>query len=198
MKIHDISQEIFSCAVYPGDDAPQMQPVKRIAQGDTYNLTNFSMCAHNGTHIDAPFHFLADGNTAEQIPLDKTIGYCYVADFCGILTASNVQQILAQAQQSHSGAELRILFKGDTILTDESAQALANCGVQLVGVESQTVGNDNNFVAVHKTLLQAQIVILEGIVLKNVQQGVYFLCAQPLPLAGSDGSPTRAILVELQ
>lgn len=198
MKIHDISQEVFSCVVYPGDDAPVSQPVKRMSNGDTYNLTNFSMCAHNGTHIDAPFHFLADGNTVEQLPLHKTVGYCYVAEFCGTLTSTDVQNILAQAKQCHSGAELRILFKGDVDITIEASQALAESGVQLVGVQSQTVGNDNNFVDVHKTLLKAQIVLLEGLALQNVQQGAYFLCAQPLALKGSDGAPTRAILIELE
>lgn len=197
MKIYDISQEVFTSAVYPGDDAPQMQVVKRIAQGDAYNLTNFSMCAHNGTHIDAPFHFLADGNTAEQIPLDKTVGHCFVADFVGTLTETDVQQILAQAQTAYSGAELRILFKNDVVITEESATALANAGVQLLGTTSQSFGDDNNFVAVHKTLLQADVVLLEGLVLQDVDQGCYFLCAQPLALGGSDGSPVRAILIEM-
>ena len=198
MKIHDISQEIFSCVVYPGDDAPQMQPVKRIASGDTYNLTNFSMCAHNGTHIDAPFHFLEDGNTVEQISLDKTVGYCFVTDFVGILTPQDVDAILVQAKQAQSGAQHRILFKNDADITVESAEIIANCGVQLVGTTSQTVGNDNNFVAVHKTLLKGEIVLLEGLVLQNIPQGAYLLCAQPLALKGSDGAPVRAILVELE
>ena len=196
MKFYDISQEVFSCVVYPGDDAPIAQPVKRMSNGDTYNLTNFSMCAHNGTHIDAPFHFFEDGNTVENIPLHKTIGYCYVVDFCGTLTSQHVQAILAQAKLAHNGAQLRILFKGDVRITESSAQALANSNVQLVGVQSQTVGDDTNFVAVHKTLLKAQIVLLEGLVLKNVQQSAYFLCAQPLALKGSDGSPVRAVLIE--
>ena len=196
MKIYDISQEVFSCKVYPGDDAPIAQPVKRMSNGDTYNLTNFSMCAHNGTHIDAPFHFFEDGNTVENIPLHKTIGYCYVVDFCGTLTSQHVQTILAQAKLAHNDAQLRILFKGDVRITEGSAQALANGNVQLVGVESQTVGDDANFVAVHKTLLKAQIVLLEGIVLNDVQQGVYFLCAQPLDLKGFDGAPVRAVLIE--
>lgn len=197
MKFYDISQEIFSCVVYPGDDVPQMKAVKRMSNGDAYNLTNFSMCAHNGTHIDAPFHFFEQGNTVEQIPLEKTIGYCYVAEFCGDLTSQDVVNIIAKAQKSHVGAELRILLKGDVSITEDAAQTFVNSNVQLVGVQSQTVGNDTNFVDVHKLLLGAQIVILEGLVLKNVQQGVYFLCAQPLALEGADGAPTRAILIEM-
>ena len=197
MKIHDISQKVLSCKVYPGDDAPMLQPVKRMANGDAYNLSNFSMCAHNGTHIDAPFHFLADGNTVEKIDLQKTVGYCFVTDFVGSLSATDAINLLDQAKQLCSGAELRILFKNDVVITEQSATALANAGVQLVGTTSQTVGDDNNFVAVHKTLLQAQVVLLEGLVLDAVQQGVYFLCAQPLALEGADGAPTRAILIEL-
>ena len=197
MKIHDISQKVLSCKVYPGDDAPMLQPVKRMANGDTYNLSNFSMCAHNGTHIDAPFHFLADGNTVEKIDLQKTVGYCFVTDFVGSLSAKDAINLLEQAKQLCSGAELRILFKNDVVITEQSATALANAGVQLVGTTSQTVGDDNNFVAVHKTLLQAQVVLLEGLVLDAVQQGVYLLCAQPLALEGADGAPTRAILIEL-
>ena len=66
MKIHDISQEVFSCAVYPGDPKPERQVLCATAEGEAYNLTAFSMCAHNGTHVDAPFHFLGDGKTVEQ------------------------------------------------------------------------------------------------------------------------------------
>ena len=197
MKIHDISQEVFTSIVYPGDDAPQMQAVKRIANGDTYNLTNFSMCSHNGTHIDAPFHFLADGKTVEQIDLNKTVGYCFVSDFVGTLTPQDVDAILTQAQIAHDSAQQRILFKNDAVITEESAQALANAGVQLLGTTSQTVGDESNFVSVHKRLLKAEIILLEGLVLQNVAQGTYFLCAQPLAIGGSDGAPVRAVLIEM-
>ena len=70
MKIHDISQEVFSCCVYPGDPAPERMVSDSMEKGDLYNLTAFSMCAHNGTHIDAPFHFLKDGKTIDAINLE--------------------------------------------------------------------------------------------------------------------------------
>lgn len=60
MKVMDISQEVFSCWVYPGDPTPQRQRLASMEAGDLYNLSQFSMCAHNGTHIDAPTHFLRD------------------------------------------------------------------------------------------------------------------------------------------
>lgn len=216
MKIYDISQEVFSCNVYPGDDAPQMQPVCRMDRGDTYNLTNMSMCVHNGTHIDAPFHFFNDGTTVENIPLSKMVGYCFVTDFNGILTAKDVQNIVNQAKNyaiptrkdvsTTSNATQnpplddcwqRILFKGDVTVTPQSAQELVTLGVQLVGTTEQTFGTKNTLADVHKTLLSAQVVMLEGVRLQHVPQGQYLLCAQPLCLAGCDGSPTRAILIEM-
>ena len=69
-QLIDISQEVFSCKVYPGDPAPEMIPQMRISDGEVCNLTAFSMCAHNGTHVDAPFHFLPDGKTIDRIPLE--------------------------------------------------------------------------------------------------------------------------------
>ena len=69
MKVYDISQEVFSCKVFPGDPKPERQQLKTIEK-DFYNLTAFSMCAHNGTHVDAPAHFLPDSPTIEKIPLE--------------------------------------------------------------------------------------------------------------------------------
>ena len=80
MKIHDISQEVFSSAVYPGDPAPVKQTLCDMAAGELYNLTAFSMCAHNGTHIDAPLHFIADGKSVDELALDATVGLAYVAE----------------------------------------------------------------------------------------------------------------------
>ena len=71
MKIYDISQEVFNCAVYPGDMAPQKIEDMRMERGDLYNLTSFQMCAHNGTHVDAPFHFIKDGKTVEALALER-------------------------------------------------------------------------------------------------------------------------------
>ena len=76
MKIHDISQEVFSCKVYPGDPAPSRVEERRMAKGDLYNLTSFAMGAHNGPHVDAPYHFIEGGDTVEAIPLEKSVGYC--------------------------------------------------------------------------------------------------------------------------
>lgn len=107
MKIYDISQELFSCAVHPGDPEPERVIVSSSAAGDLYNLSSFAMCAHNGTHIDAPFHFLHNGKTVDQMDLSHFVGDCYVARHAGDVTAEDAQAILRKA----NGAE-RILIGG--------------------------------------------------------------------------------------
>lgn len=190
----DISQEIFSCKVFPGDPAPAMQRIQSIEQGDICNLTAFSMCAHNGTHVDAPFHFLPDGNTIEKVSLEAFVGNCYVARFTGDLTADDAENILAKAQAAD--APERILIAGNATVTAAAAKVFAQSKIKLLGNESQTVGPEDAPMEVHRILLGADIVLLEGIVLTDVAEGKYLLSAAPLNLAGCDGAPCRAVLID--
>ena len=195
MKIYDISQEVFGCKVYPGDPAPKREIVCSMSDGALYNLTAFSMCAHNGTHIDAPYHFLSDGDTVEKIPLSKVVGYAFVAEHEGILCALDAKKILKEATSASPDAAKRILIKGKTTVSYEAAEVFASSGVELIGNESQTVGPEEAPMAVHKLLLAAKLVLLEGVRLSHVPGGVYFLFAAPLSLSKSDGAPCRALLV---
>lgn len=190
MKLYDISQEVFSCTVYPGDPAPQRQVLSATADGDLYNLTSFYMCAHNGTHIDAPFHFLDRGKTVDRMGLEPFVGECYVACHRGDVAASDAQAILEKAR----GAG-RILIAGDITVTAEAAEVFASSGIRLLGNESQTVGPANAPMQVHLILLNQGIALLEGVVLKDVPEGTYFLSAAPLNLGGADGAPCRAYLM---
>ena len=190
MKLYDISQEVFSCAVYPGDPAPRKEQLCARASGQLYNLTAFSMCAHNGTHVDAPFHFLEDGKTVDRMGLEVFVGECYVARHQGNVSASDAGSILEKAQ----GAR-RILIAGDATVTEEAAAFFADAGILLLGNESQTVGPENGPMQVHKILLGRGIALLEGIALGKVPEGRYFLNAAPLNLAGADGAPCRAWLL---
>ena len=192
MKIYDISQEVFSCAVYPGDPKPEKQTLSSTACGDLYNLTAFSMCAHNGTHIDVPFHFLGNGKTVEQMNLEHFVGDCFLARHHGPVTAPDARAILSRA----AGIR-RILIAGDATVTEEAATVFAGSGILLLGNESQTVGPENAPMAVHKILLHRDIVLLEGVVLTNIPEGRYLLNAAPLNLAGADGAPCRAWLMEV-
>lgn len=198
MKIYDISQEVFSCEVFPGDEPPQKEEVMRMSEGALYNLTSLHMCAHNGTHVDAPFHFIADGATIEEIPLDKMIGPAFVAAADGEVTESVAKEILKKANSADKEAVRKLLIKGRGVVSAEAAEVFAQAGVDLIGVELQSVGPVDAPMAVHKVLLGAEVVLLEGIRLGEVEEGVYFLNAAPISLGGSDGAPCRAVLLDLQ
>ena len=193
MKLYDISQEVFSCAVYPGDPSPRREVLSSTAEGAVYNLTAFSMCAHNGTHIDAPFHFVPEGKTVEALPLKTFVGDCFVARHRGDVTADDARAILEK-----SGGAARILIAGEATVTEEAARVFAASGIRLLGNESQTVGPENAPMAVHLALLKHSVALLEGIVLTNIPEGRYFLSAAPLNLAGADGAPCRAILIDME
>ena len=196
MKIYDISQEVFSCQVYPGDSVPEKKVLSLMEKGELYNLTAFSMCAHNGTHIDAPFHFLKDGKTVDAICLEAFVGMAYVAEHHGIVSGDDAIEIMEKAKGQNLEVAKRILIKGSAEVSLEAAKVFASSGILLLGNESQTVGPENAPMAVHQVLLGADVILLEGIRLKDVSEGVYFLNAAPLNLFGADGSPCRAILID--
>ncbi len=198
MKIYDISQEIFSCKVYPGDPSPLKETVCSMDKGELYNLTAFSMCAHNGTHIDAPYHFINHGKTVEQIPLYKVVGMAYVTEHSGIFTGDDAKSVLEKAEGNHPEAVKRILIKGEATVSIEAASVFAKAGIYLIGNESQTVGPEESPMEVHKILLEREVVLLEGIRLQHVPEGVYLLSAQPISLGGSDGAPCRAVLIKME
>lgn len=199
MKIYDISQEVFGCAVYPGDPAPERQVMLSISEGKMCNLTAFNMCAHNGTHVDAPFHFINEGRTIDQVDIDRFVGYCYVASHDGDITAEDAKKIMNRAKDAAGDTDCynRILVKGEATMTEEAAKVFADNKIKLFGNESQTVGPLDAPMDVHLIMLGAEIVLLEGIRLSEVPDGVYLLNAAPLNLGGSDGAPCRAILMSL-
>ena len=195
MKIYDISQEVFGCKVYPNDPMPEKIVLKSMQKGDVYNLTAFNMCAHNGTHIDAPFHFIKDGKTIDEICLEAFVGMAYVAEHHGLVTGDDAKEIIEKAKKQNLEASKRILIKGEVEVSLEAAKVFASSDILLLGNEPQTVGPQNAPMAVHLTLLGANVVLLEGIRLGEVYEGVYFLNAVPLNLSGADGSPCRAVLI---
>ena len=195
MKIIDISQELLSARVYKGDPTPKIDTVSDMKNGDLYNLSVLSMCLHNGTHIDAPRHFFERGKTVDEMPLEAFVGRCYVAEHQGYVTENNAKAILEKAL-SENAAE-RILLKGDLTVTEEAAKEFAEAKIKLLGNESQSVGPENAPMTVHKILLSAEVVLLEGIVLNEAEEGVYLLSAAPLNIKDAEGSPCRAWLMEI-
>ena len=165
MKIYDISKELFSSSVYPGDPAPEKELFYSTKEGDVCNLTRLTLGSHNGTHLDAPRHFFQEKHGADQI-----------------------RKLLEPDTR-------KLLIKGEILLTPEAAQVMAERKLDLIGVEGQTVGEGETQISIHRILLEAEVVILEGILLEEVTPGYYFLAAQPLKMEGLDGSPVRPVLL---
>ena len=195
MKIIDISQEVLSCRVYEGDPTPKSERVMDMKKGEMYNLSMFSMCAHNGTHIDAPLHFFENGCSVDQIPLEHFVGECFVAEENGEIDEEKATKILKKAQGFR--ANKRILIKGDVTVLESGARAFSDAKILLLGNESQTVGPEDAPMATHLILLGADVVLLEGIRLDGIAEGRYLLSAAPLDLEGCEGSPCRAMLIEI-
>lgn len=191
MKIYDLSKELFSAAVFPGDPAPAKTPFRTISQTCPCNLTVLTLGSHNGTHMDAPKHFVAGAKDIAQVPLEKCVGPCTVASHTGRLEAEDAQKLLR-------GGVQRLLIRGEMEITVEAAQVFAASGLWFLGVEGMTVGGPETGADVHRTLLSAEIVILESAVLDGVPDGTYFLSNAPLRMQGLDGSPCRPLLIDFE
>ena len=191
--IYDISQEVLSCHVWPTDPTPERKVLDRISNGAFCNVTALSMCAHNGTHVDAPNHFIDSGRTVDQMGLEPFVGDCWVARHTGNVTAADAEAFLEKARAA--GADRRMLIAGKATVTAEAARVFADAGLLLLGNESQTVGPEDGPMVVHLILLGADMALLEGVVLTDVPEGKYMLSAAPLNFAGFEGSPCRAYLI---
>ena len=197
MKIIDISREIFSTPVYPGDPVPQKRLVSSMEKGASYNLSLLTMGVHNATHVDAPKHFLADGSTVEQLPLEAVVGEVFVAEHEGEVKERDAWEILRKAKAISNECAKRLLIKGEATVTEEAASVFAKEGLLLVGNESQSVGPLLSPMRVHKILLSAQTVLLEGVDLREAREGRFLLSAAPILLAGCEGAPCRALLLDV-
>ena len=195
--IYDITQPLLESAVFPGHPKPESALVESIERGDGCNLTKVAFCVHNGTHVDAPRHFYRDGRSIDQVSLEKFIGPAYVEKHDGYVTEQDARGMLQRAEAARAGASRRLLIAGDATVTLEAAKVFAEAGVYLVGNDSQTVGPSDSPAAVHYELLGAEVVLLEGVRLGAVPDGAYLLNCAPLRLTGSDGSPCRAVLMDL-
>ncbi|MBR6647125.1 MAG: cyclase, partial [Clostridia bacterium] len=126
------------------------------------------------------------------------VGMAYVAEHKGVLSEADSIKIIKKAKEQSYEASKRILIKGDAEVSAEAAKVFASSEILLLGNESQTVGPKDAPMTVHQILLAANVILLEGIRLSEVSEGVYLLNAAPLNLSGADGSPCRALLINLE
>lgn len=190
MKLIDITRELTKAPVYPGDPTPKLQPLTRISLGDSCNTTAISACLHNGTHMDAPRHFLPEGAAIHQVELEACIGECTVIACDGLLLGDAAEELLPHLKK-------RVLLKGTVQLTPSAAFVLSTAGVRLLGVEQPSVAPPEYTQEVHRQLLGTGMVLLEGLDLSNAEVGeTYLLMAAPVKIADADGAPVRAVLAE--
>ena len=190
MYIHDISRDTLTTPVFEGDPPTEATLIKTI-ENDGYNLTALSMCAHSGTHIDAPLHFYEEGSSIDELRLNAFYGKCTVITVHGILTGADMDKLLPYCKK-------RILFHGDggTYISHSAAIVLAQSRVVLVGTDADSIAPPFDEAKPHRELAKANIAVIENLDLSAVADGEYELCAFPLRLGGIEAAPCRAILLE--
>jgi len=208
MSFHDISLKLTGETLRWVTAPPfELEERRRMSKGDPNNSSALNMSVHSGTHIDAPFHFVADGNTIDQLPVDRFIGpaLVYAVEAERYITKEHVAGIRLD------GAT-RVLFKTRNsellhqreydpdfvAFSVEAAQSLVELGVELVGLDYLSVAHADEQVPVHRAFLDHGVVLLEGIDLSAVAPGHYELMCLPIPLGDSDGAPCRAVLRDLE
>lgn len=210
MKFLDISLPVSpDLPVWPGDPPIILQRYRSISQGNASNDTRLACSVHAGTHVDAPAHFLEKGATIEQLPLDILIGPALVAELPQIdvitpeiLNAlpirSETTRLLFKTKNSALWAEPNPRFNPDYVaLSAEAARWIVRKGFRLVGIDYLSIQKfDDPEPFTHSILLDAGIVIVEGLDLQNIRPGRYQLICLPLKLLASDGAPARVVLIE--
>ena len=210
MKIFDISLAISqSLPVWPGDPPIVLEQIESMDSGAHVNISRLSVSVHIGTHVDAPHHFLNNGRTVEQLPLDVLTGPCYVTqlpDGVDAITSDalesipipeNVTRVLFGTSNSRLWARGVEQFQEDFVaVTQDGAEWLVRRDIRLVGVDYLSVAPHGDSAPTHKVFLEAGVVVVEGLELSAVPRGFYDLYCLPLKLLGSDGAPARAILIQ--
>jgi arylformamidase len=209
MRTYDITLTISpDMVVWPKDPPITLNRFSKIKEGAEANISHIQMSVHTGTHIDAPFHFLDEGDTVEKIPIDLLFGRAYVLhlpDEVDLITRELVEnstipprtkRVLFRTRNSEIWKSNRKTFdKNFVALAPDAAEYLVRRGVKLVGIDYLSIAPFEDSVPTHYTLLRAGIVVLEGLDLSEVRQGRYTLYCLPLKIEGVDGAPARAILV---
>jgi len=213
MKIYDVSVPISDeTPVYEGDPKVEIETSNAISRGDAANVSKLCFGAHTATHVDAPNHFIEGAGKVDALPFEVLIGKARVVELPKDVIAiedshvkganlQGVERVLFKTRNSdfwkNSGQDFR---KDFTYIAPEAAKELVNLGIKLVGIDYLSVekfGSED--FGTHLTLLSAQVVIIEGLDLREVSAGDYELICLPMKIAGGtgDGAPARTVLREI-
>ncbi len=205
MKLIDVTVPLdANLPVYPGNTPFNVEPIKRIARGDSSNVSTLHLSAHTGTHVDAPRHFFDDGPGVESLALELLLGRTRVVELLnrkaiapGDLAALDLSEdlrVLFKTHNSHlwGSSEFRTDYLG---ITEAAARYLVDHGVKVVGVDYLSVEEFKKPGApAHHILLGGGTIVIEGLNLRDVEPGIYDMFCLPLRIVGADGAPARVIL----
>jgi arylformamidase len=210
MKILDISVPVSrGLPVWPGDPRIVLERSQSITDGNESNDSRIACSVHSGTHVDAPKHYVDEGSTVENLPLDVLLGPAWVVHLPAedIITPEKLEtltippdtkRLLFKTRNSSFWENPNHSFKSEYVaLSAEAAEWIVSKGIRLVGIDYLSVQlfTDREPLT-HRLLLEAGVVIIEGLDLRSVGPGLYQLICLPLKLVGSDGAPARAVLIE--
>jgi arylformamidase len=206
MPLLDVSLRLSpDLPAYPGNPPFELVPVKRIARGDSSNVSALHLGTHTGTHVDAPRHFFDAGIGVDRLPPDVLVGPARLAHFPHVravtaelmqdLDLSGVTRLLLRTDNSNGWAGASRFNQDFVYLAEDGARLLVDRGVRLVGVDYLSV---ERFKApgapTHHALLAAGVVVVEGLDLSAAPPGDYELMCLPLKIGDGDGAPARVLL----
>jgi arylformamidase len=205
MKLIDVSVPLDAqLPTYPHNTPFTLEPIKRLARGDSSNVSTLHMSAHTGTHVDAPRHFFDEGAGTDALPLELLMGRARVIevasragvtaeDLHGIDFSEDIRVLIKTHNSRLWGSPE---FHGDYVgVTESAAKHLVEHGIKVVGVDYLSVEQFRKPGApAHHILLGAGTIVIEGLDLRDVEPGIYEMFCLPLRIVGSDGAPARVVL----
>lgn len=212
MKVHDVTLTLRpDMPTWPNEQGPRVEPLKRMARGDSSNVSVVTFGDHTGTHVDPPVHFIEGAGGIDTLPLDALVGPCQVVGYEGddhisqkwlegAGIAPGIERLAFRTRNSERWADPASGFDKDFLALDETAAHwLVRRGIKLVGVDYLSVepfGSGKLGHPVHVALLTAGVVIVEGLDLHEVKPGPYEIVCGPLKIRNGTGSPARVFLIE--
>lgn len=191
-RVIDITKDLITTPVYPGDPEPRLAVFSSISSGAGCNISVLQTALHCGTHVDAPLHFIKDGDTINKYDPSLFIGECKVIEVPpGRIDGEYVDIHFPKAYK-------RVLIKsgGKAYFDRTGAEEAAYLGIKLIGTDANSVGTAGDQVGPHRAFLEEKIALLENLDLENVKPGNYFLIAPPIRINGVEAAPARALLLD--